>query len=213
MPVVVKAEQHGDERGALLAYLEAQRGGVRRALHGLTEEQARSAPAASELSLAGLLKHVTVVESGWLRTFRGIEATEEEKKAEWEHSFAPSTEETVEVLLERSERIAAETEKAVGELSSLDETFVVPPAPWDKGGEFSWRWGLLHLIEEYARHAGHADIVRETIDGKGAFDLVFETGAMPEPDWSAFGGEAGQDDTGQDDTEQGDTGQDDAGRR
>ncbi|WP_369208326.1 DUF664 domain-containing protein, partial [Streptomyces sp. PU-14G] len=51
------SESEGDERGALLAYLEAQRGGLRRALHGLTEEQARSAPAASELSLLGLLKH------------------------------------------------------------------------------------------------------------------------------------------------------------
>ncbi|MGI5349655.1 DinB family protein [Streptomyces sp. CA-250714] len=186
MPVVVKAEQHGDERGALLAYLEAQRGGIRRALHGLTEEQARSTPSASDLSLAGLLKHVTVVEEGWLRTFRGIETSEEEQKEAYEHGFAPTDEQTVEALLAYNERVAAETEKAVGELSSLDETFVVPPAPWDKGGEFSWRWGLLHLIEEYARHAGHADIVRETIDGKGAFDLVFETGAMPEPDWSAF---------------------------
>ena len=81
-------------------------------------------------------------------------------------------------------RRAAGTEAAVHAVESLDTTFVVPPAPWDKGGDFSWRWGLLHLIEEYARHAGHADIIRETIDGKGAFDLVFETGAMPEPDWS-----------------------------
>ncbi|WP_326688821.1 MULTISPECIES: DinB family protein [unclassified Streptomyces] len=186
MPVVVQAEARGDERGALLAYLEAQRGGIRRALHNLTEEQARSAPAASELSVAALLKHVTVVESGWVRTFQGIEATEAEKKEEWENSFTPSSEETIEELIAFSERVAAETERAVRAVASLDETFVVPPAPWDKGGDFSWRWGLLHLIEEVARHAGHADVIRETIDGKGAFDLVFETGAMPEPDWTGF---------------------------
>ncbi|MEU7315560.1 DinB family protein [Streptomyces sp. NPDC007083] len=198
MPVVVQAEAPGDERGALLAFLEAQRGGIRRAVHGLTEEQARSTPAASELSVAGVLKHVTVTEASWLRTFRGIDVAEEVKRAEWETSFRPGEDETVEVLLAGSERVAAETERAVGGLGSLDETFAVPPAPWDKGGDFSWRWGLLHLIEEYARHAGHADIIRETLDGKGAFDLVFETGAMPEPDWSAFGGAPGGGDTPRD---------------
>jgi uncharacterized damage-inducible protein DinB len=186
MPVVVKSEARGDEREALLAYLEAQRGGIRRALHGLTEEQARSAPSASELSLAALLKHVTQAERGWLLTFQGVEIGKEEKRKEWEQSFHPAPGETVEALLSLSEQIAAETEEAVNKLSSLDETFVVPPAPWHEGGDYSWRWGLLHLIEEYARHAGHADIIRETIDGKGAFDLVFETGAMPEPDWSSW---------------------------
>ncbi|WP_031032693.1 DinB family protein [Streptomyces albus] len=184
MPVVVQAETRGDERGALLAYLEAQRGGIRRALHGLTEEQARSTPAASELSLLGLLKHVTLAERGWLNTFRGIEVSDAERQAEWEGSFTPGPAETVETVLALSAQVAAGTEAAVHAVESLDTTFVVPPAPWDKGGDFSWRWGLLHLIEEYARHAGHADIIRETIDDKGAFDLVFETGAMPEPDWS-----------------------------
>jgi len=198
MPVVVQPEQHGDERGALLAYLEAQRGGIRRALHGLTEDQARSTPAASELSLSGLLKHVTQGEEGWLRKFKGEDDRPfEEQAKEWEGSFTPTPEETIDVLIARNEHVAAEIETAVRALSSLDETFLSPKYPWDEGGERSWRWGLLHLMEELARHAGHADIIRETIDGKGAFDLVFETGAMPEPDWSAFG-DAGQSDPGQD---------------
>ncbi|NGO68587.1 DinB family protein [Streptomyces boncukensis] len=185
MPVVVQPEAHGDERGALLAYLEAQRGAFRRALHGLTEEQARSAPAASELSLSGLLKHVTLGEEDWLRKFQGTETrSTEEQMAGWEGGFAPTPEETIDVLIAWSERVAAETERAVRALPSLDETFVSPKYPWDEGGERSWRWGLLHLMEELARHAGHADVIRETLDGKGAFDLVFETGAMPEPDWS-----------------------------
>lgn len=192
MPVVVEAEARGDERGALLAYLEAQRGGMRRALHGLTEEQARSAPAASELSVAGLLKHVTVVERRWVLLFQGIEQDEETEKQAWERSFHPTAEETVEVLVADSERLAEETEAAVRAAGSMDDTFVVPPAPWDAGGVFSWRWGLLHLIEEVGRHAGHADVIRETLDGKGAFDLVFETGAMPEPDWAAPEGGRGE---------------------
>lgn len=189
MPVVVKPEEPGDERGALLAYLDAQRGGIRRALHGLDEEQARSVPTASELSLAGLLKHVAVGERGWLRTLTASSAEEFDYAAsagEWEDSFHPGEHETVASLLDLYSRAAQETEAAVRALSSLDETFEAPKVPWDEGGPRSWRWALLHLIEESARHAGHADIIRETIDGKGAFDLVFETGAMPELDWSAF---------------------------
>ncbi|GAA2062866.1 DinB family protein [Streptomyces albiaxialis] len=188
MPVVVQPEARGDERGALLAYLEAQRGAFRRALHGLTEEQARSAPSASECSVLGLLKHVTVGEEGWVRKFKGEETRpSSEQMAEWQSGWTPAPEETIEVLIARNERVAAETEAAVRALSSLDETFVSPKYPWDEGGERSWRWGLLHLMEELARHAGHVDVIRETIDGKGAFDLVFETGAMPEPDWSQMG--------------------------
>lgn len=187
MPVVVQSEERGDERGALLAYLEAQRGGLRRAVHGLTEEQAAGVPSASALSLTGLLKHVSTGERNWLRIVRGeVRQYGPEQMSEWESSFVPAQEETVGELLAFYEQVARETEQAVRAQSCLDDTFEVPKAPWDEGGPRSWRWALLHLIEETARHAGHADIIRESIDGKGAFDLVFETGAMPEPDWSAL---------------------------
>ncbi|GAA2430645.1 DinB family protein [Streptomyces macrosporus] len=186
MPVPVAPEAPGDERGALLAYLEAQRGGIRRALHGLTEEQARSRPSASGLSLAGVLKHVAVGERDWLRTMRGEPFDLRGQTKVWEDSFVPGEGETVAYLLALYERVARETEEAVRALPSLDVTFTTPRVPWDEGGERSWRWALLHLIEETARHAGHADVVRESIDGKGAFDLVFETGALPEPDWSVL---------------------------
>jgi uncharacterized damage-inducible protein DinB len=186
MPIVVENEAPSDERGALLAYLEAQRGGVRRALHGLTDEQARSVPSASALSVLGVLKHLAYGERGWLRTMRGATRDFAGAVKEWEESFTPGEEETVEALLALYAKVGRETEEAVHALPSLDQTFTLPPAPWDPGGDRSWRWALLHLIEETARHAGHADVIRESIDGKGAFDLVFETGAMPEPDWSAF---------------------------
>ncbi|MET7934721.1 DinB family protein [Streptomyces sp. NPDC005322] len=188
MPVVVNPESCLEERSALLAYLDAQRGGIRRAVHGLTEEQARSAPSASALSPAGLLKHVTFGERSWIRKARGDAAgrLSREAQAEWEDSFTPSPAETVQVLLGRYEEVARVTETAVRALSSLDETFESPRFPWDEGGTRTWRWVVLHLIEEVARHAGHADVIRETIDGQGAFGLVFETGAMPEPDWSVL---------------------------
>ncbi|MBO3674097.1 DinB family protein [Streptomyces sp. NEAU-YJ-81] len=184
MPVIVNPEACNDERGALLAYLDAQRGGIRRSVHGLTEEQARSAPSASALSLAGVLKHVATGERGWLRVLQGKVGDPKDMMAEWEHTFEPTEDETVEAMLALYEEVARETDEAVRALPSLDATFEALRLPWDEGGTRTWRWAILHLIEELARHAGHADIIRETIDGKGAFDLVFETGAMPEPDWS-----------------------------
>ena len=189
MPTVVNSGDCKDERSALLAYLDAQRGGIRRAVHGLTEEQARSKPTASALSLAGLLKHVARGERGWLRVLQGEPvAFSKRQMDEWQDHWTPSEDETVEALLALYEEAARETEAAVRALPSLDETFESPRYPWDEGGTRTWRWAVLHLIEEVARHAGHADIIRETIDGKGAFDLVFETGAMPEPDWSLMEG-------------------------
>ncbi|MCM3805702.1 DinB family protein [Streptomyces sp. DR7-3] len=184
MPVIVSPEACQDERGALLAYLEAQRGGIRRSVYGLTEEQARSVPSASVLSLAGLLKHAVTGERGWLRVLQGKVGDPRDQMAEWERTFEPTEDETVEALLALYDEVARETEEAVRALPSLDETFQALRLPWDEGGTRTWRWAVLHLIEELARHAGHADIIRETIDGKGAFDLVFETGAAPEPDWS-----------------------------
>ncbi|MFD5387227.1 DinB family protein [Streptomyces sp. NPDC127074] len=189
MPVIVNPEACNDERGALLAYLDAQRGGIRRSVHGLTEEQARSTPSASALSLAGLLKHVVTGERGWLRVLQGkAPGNAKDQMAEWEHTFEPTEDETVEAMLALYDEVARETEEAVRALPSLDTTFEAIRLPWDEGGTRTWRWAILHLIEELARHAGHADIIRETIDGKGAFDLVFETGAMPEPDWSILEG-------------------------
>ncbi|MFP8944220.1 DinB family protein [Streptomyces fenghuangensis] len=186
MPVPVVSENRGDERGALLAYLDAQRGGIRRALHGLTDEQARSRPTVSAFSLAGILKHVAVGEQSALATMRGEPFDFEASVKRWEEGLAVRDDETVEELLDLYERVARETEETVRALPSLDDTFEAPKMPWDEGGPRSWRWGLLHQIEETARHAGHADIIRETIDGKGAFDLAFGTGALPEPDWSSF---------------------------
>lgn len=174
-------EAAGDERGALLGYLDAQRSSIRRSVYGLTEEQARSKPSASDLSLAGLLKHVAHGEAGWLRTALGGEAPDYNDPAvlaRADEEFKPTEEETVESLLAFYSSAAKDTERAVRELDSLDETFTLPSAPWDKGGPRSWRWALLHLIEEVARHSGHADIIRESLDGKSAVDLMIEAGDM-----------------------------------
>ncbi|GAA0385477.1 DinB family protein [Streptomyces luteireticuli] len=179
MPSLVIEKNTGDELGTLLAFLDAQRGGIRRALHGLTEEQAASRPSVSAMSLAGLLKHAVSVEAGWVSRARGTdpEPSLEEAMKRFEAGWHPDAEETVPVLLARWEEVAAETERFVRSVP-MDRTFALPEAPWfPENARVSTRWLLLHLIEEYARHAGHADIIRETVDGKTAFELVAEAGA------------------------------------
>lgn len=190
VPTSVSPEAHGDERSALLSYLEAQRGGLRRALLGLTEEQARRVPSASALSVAGVVKHVMEGERGWIRTMRGepLDYHDPATMKGWEDSFRLTDEESVASVLARYEEVAAETEAVVRALPSMDELFVLPDAPWASGGPRTWRWGLLHLIEEAARHAGHADVIRESIDGKGAFDLVADEHAARDADRTPVAG-------------------------
>ncbi|MEU3735199.1 DinB family protein [Streptomyces sp. NPDC033538] len=169
----VRSEEQGDERGALLSFLAEQRGGIRRAVLGLTDEQASSRPSASELSLAGLLKHVAEVEQGWVARARQEAPAVTRDESNWHECFALVGDETVASQLAYWEKVAAETEAFVRSVPSLDDTFPLPNAPWFPPDErVSMRWLCLHLIRETARHAGHADIIRESLDGASAWDLV-----------------------------------------
>lgn len=169
----VPAEAHGDERGALLSFVEAQRGAIRRSVLGLTEEQAASRPSASELSLSGLLKHVAEMELNWLRLAQQRPNEGQRSEETWGDSFRLVGDETIPGMLAFWESVAKETEEFVRAVPSLDDAFPLPPAPWfPKDARVSMRWLMMHLVEEFARHAGHADIIRESLDGKGAFDLV-----------------------------------------
>ncbi|MBM9620192.1 DinB family protein [Streptomyces zhihengii] len=169
----VPAEAHGDERGALISFVEAQRGAVRRSVLGLTEEQAASRPSASELSLSGLLKHVAETELNWLRMAQRKPNEKQRTEDTWGDSFRLVDGETIPGVLAFWDSVARETEEFVRSVPSLDDTFPLPPAPWfPKDAEVSMRWLMLHLVEEIGRHAGHADIIRESLDGKGAFDLI-----------------------------------------
>lgn len=162
-----------DEREALLAFLAEQRGGVRRALLGLTAEQATSTPSASGLSPAGLLKHCAEVEQTWVARARGEEPAVHRDETNWHECFRLTGDETVESQLAYWEEVAAGTEEFLRSVPSLDDTFALPDQPWFRGEKsVSMRWLALHLIRETARHAGHADIVRESLDGATAFELV-----------------------------------------
>ncbi|MFE5868610.1 DinB family protein [Streptomyces roseifaciens] len=173
MPTHVIEKNPSDERATLLAFVEAQRGGLRRAVLGLTDEQAALKPSASELSLGGLLKHVMQAEQNWLMLAQGRAEETEQDQAKWADGFRLLEGETVAGVLARWEQVAAETEKFIHSVPSLEDTFPLPPAPWfPADSRVSMRWLLLHLVEEIARHAGHADVIRESLDGKTAFELV-----------------------------------------
>jgi hypothetical protein len=169
----VPSEAHGDERGALLNFIEAQRGAVRRSVIGLTEEQAASRPSASELSLSGLLKHVAETELAWLRLAQQQPNERQRTEETWADGFRLERDETIQGVLAFWDGVAKETEELLRTVPSLDDTFPLPDAPWyPKDARVSMRWLGMHLVEEIARHAGHADIIRESLDGRGALDLV-----------------------------------------
>ncbi|MFF3019217.1 DinB family protein [Streptomyces sp. NPDC057939] len=165
----VSTEVPGDERGTLLAFVEAQREGLRETARGLTEEQAASRPTVSELSLSGLLKHVAVCELGWLRMAQRRQAEEASDEQSWSDGFRLVEGESMPQVLAFWDGVRQETEAFIATVPSLDDTFPLPPAPWfPENGKVSMRWMLLHLVEEFARHAGHADIIRESLDGTKA---------------------------------------------
>ncbi|MFJ9826582.1 DinB family protein [Streptomyces sp. NPDC101160] len=173
MVALVPAEQPGDERGAFLNFLRAQREAIVRASLGLTEEQAASRPSASELSLSGLIKHVAEAELNWLFMARQQPNPRRRDESTWHESFKLVGDETVEETVAFMADVAKQTEEFVRTVPSLDDTFPLPEAPWfPKEGRVSIRWMLLHLVQELGRHAGHADIIRESLDGKGSFELI-----------------------------------------
>jgi uncharacterized damage-inducible protein DinB len=162
-----------DEREQLLAYLAQQRYVLRLAAYGLDDERARRSPSSSALSIGGLIKHVAAVEEFWIGLVAG---RQEPARDEADHSagFRLESFESLASVLERYAAAAARTEEVVRSVP-VDRAVQVPhDVPWFPKDLDHWtvRWVLLHLITETARHAGHADIVGETLDGATAFPLM-----------------------------------------
>ncbi|TNC23133.1 DinB family protein [Amycolatopsis alkalitolerans] len=177
-----------DEREGLLAFLAHQRYVLRLAAHGLTDEQARLAPSRSTLTIGGLLKHVARTERGWLGTVlqRKPVGTVEERASAYAADFEFTEEDTLPAVLAEYEQVAGETEEIIAGIPDLGRPVPVPKGvPWfpDDVDAWSVRWVLLHLIQETARHAGHADIVREHIDGAQAFPLLAAAEGWPPSPW------------------------------
>ena len=174
----------GNEQEGLLGFLSHVRYGLRLTAYGLSPEQLRATPSASELSVGGLIKHCASTEEGWLATVR-LEPQELDY-GKYAANFKLADDETIEDVFARYDRIAEQTEKTVAEIGDLGYAIPIDHSvPWNRKDLDHWtlRWVLLHLIQETARHAGHADIIRETIDGAQAYPLLAAAEGWPETDW------------------------------
>jgi len=158
-------EPSADERVTLTGFLDWYRATIILKIDGLTDEQARTRFVGSDTSLLGLVRHLTEVERNWFRRrLRGEDAPPlYYSKADPDGDFHPGLDWTVADAVTAYERECDVSRVIVADTASLDELTVVPIH--DYNAPVSLRWILVHMIEETARHAGHADILRELIDG------------------------------------------------
>jgi uncharacterized damage-inducible protein DinB len=186
-----QAPPHRDERELLLAFIAQQRDGLRYAAFGLTDEQARLTPTAGTLSVGGLITHVTEMERGWIDLIPGARrggvpaGDQAGSEAAYEDGFLLAPDRTLADALRAMDEVAAETAEVVRRTSLEADVPVPKGVPWYPDDIDSWtvRWVLLHLVEEIGRHAGHADIVRESIDGATMFALMAGAEGWPATDW------------------------------
>ncbi len=160
-------ETSTQERADLIETLGKHRFFLRHTLRELSDEQARLRTTASTLTLGGLVKHVTAVERLWARFItEGPRAMADFDAASYAALFEMTEADTVEELLGRYAEVAAATDELVRTLPDLNASQPLPEAPWfPPGASWSARRALLHIIAETAQHAGHADIIRESLDG------------------------------------------------
>ncbi|MBQ1017323.1 DinB family protein [Micromonospora sp. D93] len=162
---MTSTEQLTGERADLLQALRRHRGFLLQTVDGLTDEQAASRPTVSGLCLGGLVKHVAGVEHRWMLFAVGGPEAMGREEIDWVGQFQMMPGETLAGLVERFHEVADQTDELVATLD-LDAAHPLPQAPWfEPGASWTVRRVLLHLIAETAQHAGHADILRESIDG------------------------------------------------
>lgn len=179
-----------DEREALAAYLIQQQDAFRNAVFGLSDEQAGLTPTPSALSLGVLLKHATGVQRNWLANATAApEPVEDarpmpERMAAYAEEFRWDGTDSVAAQLDALDAGCAEVLDAVRRLD-LDTPVPIPAAPWNPTDLEAWsvRWVWFHLIEELARHAGHADIIREALDGATMYALLAGREGWPATEW------------------------------
>ncbi|MBT2231128.1 DinB family protein [Nonomuraea sp. NEAU-A123] len=159
-----------DEVGTLLGFLEYQRATLAWKCAGLDAAGLSATVAASPMTLGGMLKHLACVESDWISTWlHGRDPEPPWDTVDWQadpdwdwHSAAEDAPEQLHALWQdtvaRSRVLVAEA-MADGGLERLARR------TWPDGRAPSLRWILFHLVEEYARHNGHADLIRESVDG------------------------------------------------
>lgn len=176
----MSTELSAGERADLADALNFQRTLLRIPLNEITDEQARQRSTVSELTLGGIVKHLTVTEAQWLDFIEGKEegagaeldwsnidwSNPPAEVIEFQNSFRMLEDETLAQLLTGYDEVAARTAEMIAS-TDLDATQPLPAAPWfPEGATRSARRVFQHLIAETAQHSGHADIIREAIDGQ-----------------------------------------------
>ncbi len=158
------------ERLDLLETLQVHRGFLRFTLRGLTDDQARQLTTVSALTLGGLVKHVSAMEAQWADFIvQGAVAMQADAEGQqtWADGFTMTPDDTVAGLLTAYAAVAARTDDLVRTLPDLDDGHELPSAPWFAPGKrWSARRVLVHIVAETSQHAGHADILRESLDGQ-----------------------------------------------
>ena len=151
-----------DERASLGSWLDSQRETILWKIDGLDDEQLRRVMVPSGLTMLGLVKHLIAVEHGWFVV--NFAATSEthmfESDDDPDLDFHVQPGETTEQIVEGYRSACARSREIYAAAESLDATFTHP-----RRGTMGLRWLMNHMIEETARHAGHADIMRELMDG------------------------------------------------
>ncbi|MGB5951735.1 MAG: DinB family protein [Ornithinimicrobium sp.] len=168
-----KPPHHGGEAATLLGFLDYQRATFEWRCRGLTDDQLHAHLAPTEMTLAGMLKHLALVEDSWFTDAVGAQPMPEpwvgvdwEADYHWDwHSASEDTGEDLRALwsqaLDRSRTVLAQHLKA-----DVSDPLAQSYPAWGGRDTVSLRWVLTHMIEEYGRHNGHADLLREAIDGE-----------------------------------------------
>jgi hypothetical protein len=181
-----------DERAALRDYLAYHQSAYFAVSYGLTDEQARSSPTVSALSIGGLVKHVAGMQRTWMaRVAAAPDAPPKDSRSreqitrDFQEQHVMRPDETLSRLLRGLEAQNATSLRLV-ETSDLDAMVPVPQdIPYFPKNQKPWsvRWVILHVINELARHAGHADIIREAVDGATMYELIAGLEGWEIPGW------------------------------
>nr|WP_296777040.1 DinB family protein [Rhodococcus sp. (in: high G+C Gram-positive bacteria)] len=153
------------EKADILRMLAEQRANFLITVRGISDEQARERTTVSELTLGGLLSHVVGNEKSWMKIIADRDETAEFDMSRMGSEYVLDPDQTVAGLVQEFESVAEATTRAVAEMD-LDAQIPLPTAPW--APERVWqstRFTLLHILREVSQHAGHADIIRESLDG------------------------------------------------
>jgi predicted enzyme related to lactoylglutathione lyase/uncharacterized damage-inducible protein DinB len=179
------------ESDAIHAFLAQAQDAFRVLVHGLTPRQAAIAPSASALSVGGLVRHVTAVQQGWLASaeaapFLPTRTERSDGVDAYLEGFTFRETDSLVELLAAYDEVSTAVLDAVHRID-LDTAVPVPDAPWFPKDVEAWnvRWVWWHLMEELTRHAGHGDIVRETVDGATMYSLVAARDGLPDLPWLA----------------------------